>query len=97
MKYDKHTANCLFRASMYHNYLVSKNIETRLVVGYSEKNNFYRHSWNEIKVNNKWYIVNLTNLPSTWGVWETKYYNDLKLKPSKYYYDTFIEEERGNK
>lgn len=96
IKYDAHTNNCLFRAQMYHNYLVSKGVECRLVIGYAGKNNFYRHAWNEIKINNEWYIVNLTNKPYTWGVWDTSNYKGLELTPKKYYYKEFIgEKENG--
>jgi len=90
--YDEHTTNCLFRARMYHNYLISKGVRARLVIGYSGKSTFYRHAWNEIKIKDKWYVINLVDLPRTWGIWDINYYNKLKLRPQKYYYNIFMEE-----
>ena len=75
--YDKHTANCLWKSEMYFNYIISKVINAKVVVGRYGNEKFYRHAWVQYKQDNKCYIIDLTDNPRTWG-YESKYYWWLK-------------------
>ena len=81
--YEKYTYNCLMKARIYHNYLVSKGVRSRLVIGHHGNSDFYRHAWVEYEKNGKWYLVDLTASPRTWG-FKAEYYKEYR--PSEYHY-----------
>ena len=78
------TNTCLVRAEYYYNYLKYQNVEARLVIGKHRSKMSEQHAWVEFKQDNKWYTVDLTDNPSTWG-WENRYYP--WLIPKDYYSD----------
>jgi len=75
--YDKHTANCLWKSEMYCNYLLSKGIEAKVIIGRLGKEKFYRHAWCEIFDGKNWIVVDLTAKPKEWG-FKKQYYWWLK-------------------
>jgi len=75
--YDKHTYNCLWKSEMYCEYLKSKGIEAKIVIGRFRKEKFYRHAWIEYFDGKDWRIIDLTAKPKEWG-YKKQYYNWLK-------------------
>jgi hypothetical protein len=75
--YDKHIYNCLNKSILFCEFLKSKNIEAKIIIGRVRNEKFYRRSWIEYKKDNKWYIIDLIDNPKTWG-YERKYYWWLK-------------------
>ena len=75
--YQTHTYNCLWKAQAYCDYLRSKGVDAKVVTGKLEGEKFYRHAWVEFNRENKWFVVDLTDKPGTWG-FERKYYHWLR-------------------
>lgn len=88
--YDIHTNNCLHKAMAFHNFLISKGIKSRLVIGRFKNEEFYRHAWLEYWQDNEWYCIDLTDNPRTWDK-KVKYY--YWLKGVNYYYGNITRED----
>jgi len=74
LPYDKHTTNCLIKSNLFCEFLKSKGIEAKVIIGKIKGQKFYRHAWIEYKQNNKWYIIDLTDNPRSWGFEKSNYY-----------------------
>ena len=85
VKYDKRTFNCLHKSRLYHNYLITQGIQSRLVVGYYKSIVDFRHSWVEYFEKGSWYLVDLTRHCKYWGFKVEQWGKDYK--PVEYYYD----------
>jgi hypothetical protein len=75
--YNKYTYNCLWKAEMYCNFIASKGVTAKVVIGRYGNEKFYRHAWVRYFDGKNWRIVDLTEKPFTWGFKE-KYYWWLK-------------------
>jgi len=75
--YNVHTCNCLIKSNLFCEFLKSKGIEAKVIIGRFKNEKFYRHAWIEYFYNKEWRIIDLTDKPSTWG-YENKNYWWLK-------------------
>lgn len=75
--YSKHTFNCFGKSQLYWAFLISKGVNAHIIVGRYKDEQFYRHAWVKFEKDDKWYIVDLTDNPRTWG-WEERHYYWLK-------------------
>jgi hypothetical protein len=71
--YSSHTYNCLVKSNLFCEFLKSKGIEAKVIIGYYGKNSFYRHAWIYYFYNKERRIIDLTDRPASWGYRE-KYY-----------------------